>query len=115
MRKLCGPTLLILAFLAILSAGPVLAEQAAPQPVAPAVAIAPSPSAQPGCGQAADLAGVLAAQGEVCPVAKPQSAAADTLAPLAFGRTCRCSCGQPCKTNADCGPGGVCSAGITCC
>jgi len=33
----------------------------------------------------------------------------------AFLRTCRCSCGYPCKTNADCGPGGVCAAGITCC
>jgi len=33
----------------------------------------------------------------------------------AFGRTCRCSCGFPCKTDADCGPGGVCAAGITCC
>jgi hypothetical protein len=33
----------------------------------------------------------------------------------AFGRTCRCSCGFPCKTNADCGPGGVCAPGITCC
>lgn len=30
-------------------------------------------------------------------------------------RTCRCSCGYPCKTNADCGPGGVCAPGITCC
>ena len=30
-------------------------------------------------------------------------------------RTCRCSCGFPCKTNADCGPGGVCAPGITCC
>jgi hypothetical protein len=29
-------------------------------------------------------------------------------------RTCRCSCGQPCKTSADCG-GGVCAPGITCC
>lgn len=34
---------------------------------------------------------------------------------VAFGRTCRCSCGYPCKTNADCGPGGVCTNGITCC
>ena len=33
----------------------------------------------------------------------------------AFLRTCRCSCGYPCKTNADCGPGGVCMSGITCC
>ena len=31
------------------------------------------------------------------------------------GRTCRCSCGYPCKTDADCGPGGTCGAGITCC
>lgn len=30
-------------------------------------------------------------------------------------RTCRCSCGYPCQTNADCGPGGICSAGVTCC
>lgn len=29
-------------------------------------------------------------------------------------RTCRCSCGQPCTTNADCG-GNVCGPGITCC
>jgi hypothetical protein len=30
-------------------------------------------------------------------------------------RTCRCSCGFPCTTSADCGPGGVCAPGITCC
>ena len=29
-------------------------------------------------------------------------------------KTCRCSCGQPCTTNADCG-GGICAPGITCC
>ncbi len=29
-------------------------------------------------------------------------------------RTCRCSCGQPCTSNADCG-GNVCGVGITCC
>lgn len=34
---------------------------------------------------------------------------------VAFLRTCRCSCGFPCKTNADCGPGGLCTNGITCC
>ena len=32
------------------------------------------------------------------------------------GRTCRCSCGYPCKTDADCGGGlGSCRAGISCC
>jgi hypothetical protein len=35
--------------------------------------------------------------------------------PLFGGRTCRCSCGFPCKKDADCGPGGICSGGITCC
>ena len=34
---------------------------------------------------------------------------------VAFLRTCGCSCGLPCRTNADCGPGGVCINGITCC
>jgi hypothetical protein len=29
-------------------------------------------------------------------------------------RTCACSCGFPCTTDADCG-GGACTAGITCC
>ncbi|MBZ5523078.1 MAG: hypothetical protein LAP21_12645 [Acidobacteriia bacterium] len=45
-------------------------------------------------------------------VAQP---AAGKTTPVAFLRTCRCSCGQPCKTNADCGAGGICAAGITCC
>ena len=42
------------------------------------------------------------------------SASGSTVAGGGF-RTCRCSCGFPCKTNADCGPGGVCAPGITCC
>lgn len=29
-------------------------------------------------------------------------------------KTCRCSCGVPCQTDADCG-GNVCGVGITCC
>lgn len=29
-------------------------------------------------------------------------------------KTCRCSCGIPCQTDADCG-GNVCGVGITCC
>ena len=34
----------------------------------------------------------------------------------AGGRTCRCSCGFPCKTDADCGGGvGSCRGGISCC
>lgn len=34
--------------------------------------------------------------------------------PVTGIRTCRCSCGQPCTSNADCG-GNVCAPGITCC
>jgi hypothetical protein len=114
MNRLCGTSLLILASLAILCPGSLLAEQPTAQPTAPAVAAAPAQSVQPGCGEDLDLAGVLSTKGEVCPVAKPQSAAPDALAPLSFGRTCRCSCGQPCKTDADC-DGGICAGGISCC
>jgi len=40
-----------------------------------------------------------------------------SLTPVARGgRTCRCSCGYPCKTDADCGGAvGSCRAGISCC
>lgn len=32
------------------------------------------------------------------------------------GRTCRCSCGFPCRTDADCGGAiGSCRGGISCC
>ena len=34
--------------------------------------------------------------------------------PQPLGRTCRCSCGYPCATSADCG-GASCDAFITCC
>jgi hypothetical protein len=42
-------------------------------------------------------------------------ALASTDAAAASLRTCRCSCGFRCTTDADCGPGGRCTAGITCC
>ncbi len=39
-----------------------------------------------------------------------------TAQPVHGGRTCRCSCGFPCKTDADCGGGiGSCRGGISCC
>jgi hypothetical protein len=38
------------------------------------------------------------------------------LVPVAFHRrTCRCSCGYPCNSDADCGPGGSCEQFISCC
>lgn len=74
---------------------------------------APAPE-QPGCQPAVDLFAALEAEARICPAApEAQTGAPELLA--ARGRTCRCSCGFPCRTDADCGPGGVCAAGITCC
>ena len=51
-----------------------------------------------------------------CPAEKPESAEPEWLVEARPRiRTCRCSCGYPCRTDADCGPGGICAAGITCC
>jgi len=74
----------------------------------PSVAPASAPA---GCGLGFDLA-PAAPQGAICP-----ATAAETPVPelLFGGRTCRCSCGFPCKKDADCGPGGICAGGITCC
>lgn len=66
-------------------------------------------AANNGCGLDLTLA---APQAEVCPA----NAAANPIEELILGgRTCRCSCGQPCKKDSDCGPGGICSGGVTCC
>lgn len=92
-----------LALLAGLSV-PVHAEEA------PAVT-APTATTQAGCGLSFALAPATA-KGELCPAAAATNPIPE---PLFGGRTCRCSCGYPCKTDADCGPGGVCSGGISCC
>ena len=63
-----------------------------------------------GCGSVLDLAAV-APHAEVCPA----QAATNPIAEILLGKTCRCSCGRPCKTDADCGPGGNCVAGYSCC
>ena len=84
--------------LALLAGLPVHAEDAP----------APAPA---GCGLGFDLA-PAPAQAGLCPAA----VATDPVPELLFGgRTCRCSCGYPCKKDSDCGPGGICSGGITCC
>jgi hypothetical protein len=113
--------ILTLALLALPGALPSQAGEAmTPAPV-PVGVSAPAPS-QAGC--VPDLDRLLQpkasgpAQGEVCSAATMKSAAQPFPAPvepLALGRTCRCSCGQPCQTDADCGVGGRCTAGITCC
>ena len=76
-------------------------------PVHAEEAPAPAP-AQTGCGLSFELAPATPQAG-ICPATNPVPE------PLFAGRTCRCSCGHPCKTDADCGPGGICSGGYSCC
>jgi len=110
-KKAFGMLILAMAVLALAGAAPASAATAAPAVPAPAVA-AP---AQPGCGTGLQLNLSTPTQGEICPVAQPANAAPDFLAPSRFvRRTCVCSCGYPCTTDADCG-GGRCGNGITCC
>lgn len=88
--------------------------------VLPGVALAAESGPSP-CEQAPLLKALLA------PVASLQSEVASVdavslesnLEGLLFAKPprfkyCRCSCGVPCETDADCG-GGVCRTGITCC
>ena len=75
---------------------------------APAAAPPPAPA---GCGLGFDLA-PAPTQAGLCPATLTTSPVQES---LFGGRTCRCSCGFPCKKDADCGPGGICSGGITCC
>jgi hypothetical protein len=108
MKRILGLTIFGLALVAVLGAGPAFAAETAAPAASPAVAAAP---AQPGCGQALDLAAILSAKAEVSSAVLPLNPQPE----LKFGRTCRCSCGYPCKTDADCGPGGICAGGISCC
>jgi len=104
MKKLLGSTIFALTLLAVLAAGPASAATQA----APAVA-------QPGCQPVLDLGKAVSSKGETCSAATPSTKAPEPEF-LAGGRTCRCSCGFPCKTDADCGGGvGSCRAGISCC
>jgi hypothetical protein len=72
--------------------------------------VAPAP-AQAGCGLSFELPPAIAQAG-LCPATLTTNPVPEL---LFGGRTCRCSCGFPCKKDADCGPGGICSGGITCC
>jgi len=108
MKGTLGLFACVLVLFAVLGAGPALAGDPAAPSGAPAVAAAP---AQPGCCQAPDVAVTLFGTAAICPSVQPLNPAPE----LKFGRTCRCSCGFPCKTDADCGPGGVCAGGISCC
>jgi hypothetical protein len=113
-KNACGALILVMAVLALAVASPA---SAATEPLAvPAPAV--TAPAQPGCGMGPELSLTTPGQGETCPAARPESTTPDFLVnpELARGRTCRCSCGFPCQTDADCGGGvGSCRAGISCC
>ena len=121
MHRFKAFAILTLAVLAALSAAPTIAGEE-PSPANPqALAGIPAP-VNADCGF--NLESVLPGKTGLCPaphsaVAMPSLPVLDALSALpdfmAAGRTCRCSCGFPCKTDADCGPGGICRAGITCC
>jgi hypothetical protein len=96
MKRTLGYSILALALALPLGAAPTMAVEKA---------------AEPGCGETLDLAAMLAGNAQICPAELPQNPAPE----LKVGRTCRCSCGFPCKKDSDCGPGGICSGGITCC
>ncbi len=107
--------------LAVLIAVPAAAGELAALSPVPDVAGVPAP-VNADCGF--HLETVLPGNSAFCPAPKnaavmPSLPALDGQAELpeflAGFRTCRCSCGAPCKTDADCGPGGRCGAGITCC
>lgn len=99
--------LFVVAVMACLGALPATAGET-PGTNAPVLGSTPAPV---GCGL--DLAFAPAAAA-MCPAVATPLAPAPAANPFAH-RTCRCSCGYPCKTDADCGPGGVCAPGVTCC
>jgi len=110
MKKLLGFSILALSLFALLGTAPAYAGEA--MPAESAVAAAPAP-VQSGCGEVLNLTAALSAKAEICPATADQNATPEF---MAAGRTCRCSCGFPCKTDADCGGGvGSCRAGVTCC
>ncbi len=112
--------ILTLALVAVLSAAPVGAGET-PLETLQALTATPAP-AQADCGFNLEM--VLPGKTSLCPA--PQNAvvipslpaleAFPVLPEFMATRTCRCSCGYPCKTDADCGgAAGSCRSGITCC
>jgi hypothetical protein len=84
-------------------------------PVLPAPVFLSQMSTQSQCPPSAtlDLTSLLPSERDVCRGELTPDPLADT---MRGGRTCRCSCGFPCKTDADCGGAvGSCRSGISCC
>jgi len=87
---------------------------------APASKTVPPPSmvapAQVDCAQTpgtSEISILVVPEPGFCPADATQAANPDV---MRGGRTCRCSCGYPCKSDADCGGAiGSCRGGISCC
>lgn len=109
MKKLCGWAV----FAMVLTFATCNASWAA-APAAPAAPMAAA--AQPGCQPVLDLGKALTSKAETCPATTAPKAQAPQPEFMALGKTCRCSCGAPCTTDADCdGGAGSCRVGISCC
>jgi hypothetical protein len=108
MKTKLSLSLIVLAL--AICAGPAFAGEA----TAPAVAQTQAAPAQTGCAPALDLVAALSGPAQLCPATAPANATPELKARPPFLRTCVCSCGQPCQTDADC-DGGRCGPGITCC
>ena len=111
-KRTFGMLILAMAVLALVGAAPA---SAVTEPLAVPAAAVTAP-AQPGCGTGLALELTTPGQGETCPAALPASPEPEFMAKPVRFRTCVCSCGAPCTSDADCGGGlGSCRAGITCC
>jgi len=116
-RSRCSQFLVLMAFVGVLSL-PALGDEV----VTPTAQVATDPApvqATGGCNSDADAASLPFVQDTeeaFCPAEKPESAKPEWLQEARPRiRTCRCSCGYPCRSDEDCGPGGRCTVGITCC
>jgi hypothetical protein len=81
--------------------------RAATTPAEPAVLANP-------CGPALPLFGDLDAW-LLAPSSPRDGEGTPVAAPPTHKRFCACGCGAPCTTDEDCGFGGLCISGITCC
>ena len=106
-----------LALLVLLSLGSVFSNGIPTAKTVPQPAIEASPSAQPSCASAFAIPegmSFLSTEGGACKATPAASPAPDLLGKPHRRGYCRCSCGYPCQTSADCG-GASCDPFITCC
>lgn len=98
-----------------LSQGPAFGgKDGAPAVDHPAAMSPPPAPVQPCAGTADTIAIPPAEELNYCPAEAPVSASPDWAAKPHRHGYCRCSCGYPCQSDADCG-GASCDPFITCC